>query len=58
MEKNKFVLKCFLGHFKGFKQLVFLVEKILLAKNDLQVMKWILYDTGRRTVVRRLYKRT
>ena len=26
MEKNKFVLKCFLGHFECFKQLFFLVE--------------------------------
>ena len=25
-EKNKFVLKCFLGHFECFKQLFFLVE--------------------------------
>ena len=25
MEKNKFVLKCFLGHFECFKQLFFLV---------------------------------
>ena len=24
--KNKFVIKCFLGHFKCFKQLFFLVE--------------------------------
>ena len=34
-----------------------LVEKILLAKNDLHVMKRILYDTGRRTVARWPYKR-
>ena len=26
MEKNKFVLKCFLGHFECFKQLFFLEE--------------------------------
>ena len=26
MEKNKFVLKCFLGHFECFKKLFFLVE--------------------------------
>ena len=34
-----------------------LVENILLAKNDLQVLKPILYDTGRRTVVRWPHKR-
>ena len=32
--------------------------KILLAKKDLQVMIQILYDTSRRTVARRPYKRT
>ena len=34
-----------------------LVEKILLAKNDLHVVKRILYDTGRWTVVRWPHKR-
>ena len=32
-------------------------KKILLAKNDLHVVKRILYDTGRRTVVRWPHKR-
>ena len=32
-------------------------EKKLLAKNDLHVMKRILYDTGRRTVARWSHKR-
>ena len=32
-------------------------KKFLLAKNDLHVMKRILYDTGRRTVVRWPHKR-
>ena len=32
-------------------------KKFLLAKNDLHVMKQILYDTGRRTVARWPHKR-
>ena len=52
---------------EGFKKIVeesakspppTFLEKKLLAKNDLHVMKRIPYDTGWRTIARRPHKKT